>query len=29
MEVFGEELEEFWRRLEDPRAEDRYRSTFG
>ena len=27
--VFGEELEEFWRRLEDPRAEDRYRSTFG
>ena len=29
MEVFGEELEGFWRRLEDPRAEDRYRSTFG
>ena len=27
--VFGEELEEFWRRLEDPRAEDRYRSAFG
>ena len=29
MEVFGEELEDFWRRLEDPRAEDRYRSAFG